>query len=184
MDTETQKRIVEDFLDAIDYNVDLSYYFDYGRYGETLYYDLDLENYTFSALNAYRRELGLPPLEKNGEESLMSRKELEMKYGFIGDDEGEEEEDTFDDNSDIDLTEVQEEYDRFVEDHSWEIYLAEHTDYADVAEEYMNESWGGIEAFARDNRSTMEDYVDIESFANYLFAYDFTYIGGYVFYNN
>ena len=181
---DSEEDFAENYLEDIGWETDLSDFFDYDRYGEALWEDLELNNYTPEALADYREELGLPEDYDNLDFSSMSRKELEMKYGFIGDDEDEEEEDTFDDNSNIDLTEAKEEYDRFVEDHSWEIYLAEHTDYADVAEEYMNESWGGIEAFARDNRSTMEDYIDIESFANHLFAYDFTYIDGYVFYNN
>ena len=178
----SEEDFAENYLEDIGWDIDLLDFFDYERYGKALWEDLELDEYTPEALADYREELGLPEDYNNSDSSSMSRKELERKYGFIGDDEDGEEEDIFDDNN-IDLTEAQEEYDRFVEDHSWEIYLAEY-DYTGVAEEDINEGWGGIEAFARDNRSTMEEYTDMESFANYLLNYDFTYIGGYVFRNN
>ena len=178
---DSEEDFAENYLEDIGRDIDLSDYFDYEAYGEVLWDDLELGNFTPEALADYREELGLPEDYDNLDFSSMSRKELEMKYGFIGDDEGEEEEDTFDDNSDTDLTEAQEEYDRFVEDHSWEIYLAEHG-YTGVAEEYIDEIWGGIEAFAREHR--MEDYIDMESFAQSLFNYDYTYIDGYVFRSN
>lgn len=181
---DSEEDFAENYLEDIGWETDLSDFFDYRRFGEALWDDYELDNYTPEALADYREELRLPEDYNNLNFSSMSRKELEMKYGFIGDDEDEEEEDTFDDISDTDLIEAKEEYDRFVEDHSWEIYLAEHTNYTEVAEEYINEVWGGIEAFARNNRSDIEDFTNLESFAKYLFAYDFTYIDGYVFYNN
>ena len=121
----SEEDFAENYLEDIGWDIDLSDYFDYEAYGEMRYNDFNLEEYTPEALADYREELGLSEDYNDSDSSSMNKKELERKYGFIGDYEGEEEEDTFDDNSDIDLTEAQEEYDRFVEDHSWEIYLAE-----------------------------------------------------------
>ena len=177
---DSEEDFAENYLEDIGWDIDLSSFFDYKKYGEVLWDDLELGNFTPDALAEYREELGLPEDYDNLDFSSMSRKELEMKYGFIGDDEGEEKEDILEDNT-IDLTEAQEEYDRFLEDYSLEIYLAEHTDYTEVAEEYIDEIWDGIEAFARDHQSIMEDCIDIESFTEYLLTYYYTYIDGYVF---
>ena len=80
------------------------------------------------------------------------------------------------------LERAQAEYDRFVEDHSLEVYLADLDDYAEIAETYINESYGGMDYFAREELCYMKDYVDIESFARDLF-YDYTFVDGYVFNN-
>ena len=101
-----------------------------------------------------------------------------MKYGFIGDDEGEEEENTFDDNSDTDLTEAQEEYNRFVEENSFEIRLAP-LSYYEIAEEYID-SYGNIEDFMR-NFPNIINYIDLEDFFDNYLGYDF--VDGYVFRN-
>ena len=178
----SEEDFAENYLEDIGWDIDLSDYFDYEAYGEMLWDDLELGNFTPEALAEYREELGLPEDYNDSDSSSMSRKELEMKYGFIGDDEGEEKEDILEDNT-IDLTEAQEKYDRFLEDYNWEIYLAEH-DYTGVAEEYIDEIWGGIEAFAREHQSIMEDCIDMESFTQSLFNYDYIYIDGYVFRNN
>ena len=61
--------------------------------------------------------------------------------------------------------------------------MAELDDYAEIAETYINESYGGIDYFAKEEDKAMRDYVDIESFARDLF-YDYIYIDGYVFRNN
>lgn len=179
----SQEDFAEDFLNNIGWDTDLSDFFDYEKYGEVLWDDYELNNYTQEALADYREELGLPS-DYDGSDDLpldfKSKKELESHYGFIGDDEEEDEEVLDDFEEDEALQEAKEEYDRFVEDHSWEIYLAEY-DYSDVAEKYIDESWGGIGDFARENPRIMKEYIDLKSFADYLFSYDYSYIDGYVF---
>ena len=182
----SEEDFAENYLEDIGWDIDLSDYFDYEAYGEMRYNDFNLEEYTPEALADYREELGLLEEYNDSDSSSMNKKELERKYGFIGDYEGEEEEDTFDDNSDIDLTEAQEEYDRFVEDHSWEIYLAEEYSldgYEGIARAEINEYWNGIDDFL-ENSGYGRDFIDMESFTQSLFNYDYIYIDGYVFRNN
>ena len=182
----SEEDFAENYLEDIGWDIDLSDYFDYEAYGEMRYNDFNLEEYTPEALADYREELGLSEGYNDSDSSSMNKKELERKYGFIGDYEGEEEEDTFDDNSDIDLTEAQEEYDRFVEDHSWEIYLAEEYSldgYEGIARAEINEYWNGIDDFL-ENSGYGRDFIDMESFTQSLFNYDYIYIDGYVFRNN
>ena len=182
----SEEDFAENYLEDIGWDIDLSDYFDYEAYGEMRYNDFNLEEYTPEALADYREELGLSEDYNDSDSSSMNKKELERKYGFIGDYEGEEEEDTFDDNSDIDLTEAQEEYDRFVEDHSWEIYLAEEYSldgYEGIARVEINEYWNGIDDFL-ENSGYGRDFIDMESFTQSLFNYDYIYIDGYVFRNN
>ena len=182
----SEEDFAENYLEDIGWDIDLSDYFDYEAYGEMRYNDFNLEEYTPEALADYREELGLSEDYNDSDSSSMNKKELERKYGFIGDYEGEEEEDTFDDNSDIDLTEAQEEYDRFVEDHSWEIYLAEEYSldgYEGIARAEINEYWNGIDDFL-ENSGYGRDFIDMESFTQSLFNYDYIYIDGYVFRNN
>ena len=176
---ESKEEYAENYLDEIDYSIDLSNFIDYNAFGEWLYEELNLDNYTQEALANYREELGLPPLEENEEESSMSRKELEMKYGFIGDEEGEEEEDTLYDNSGIDFTESQEEYDRFIDEYSFEIRLAS-LPYYEIAEEYID-SYGTTEEFMRNFANTVIKYIDFEDFFDNYLGYDF--VDGYVFRN-
>ena len=177
---ESEEDFAEEYLDNIDWDTDLSSYFDYYSYGERIWDDYDLDSYTPEALNDYRVELELPPLGDNG--NPKSRKELELSYGFIGDDIEDEEVSDIEIRDPKELERAQEEYDRFVEDHSLEIYLAELDDYEEVAETFINESYGGMKYFAREEGGDIIDYVDMESFTRDL-LYDYTFIDGYVFNN-
>ena len=177
---ESEEDFAEEYLDDIGWDIDLSSYFDYSKYGERLWDDYDLDSYTQEALENYREELGLPSLDDN--ENPKSRKELEMAYGFIGDDIEDEEELDMELGDSEELESAKEEYDDFVEEHSFEIRLAELDDYDDIAEEYISSCYGDIDRFARAIGSDIRDYVDIESFTRDLF-YDFTFVDGYVFNN-
>ena len=177
---ESEEDFAEEYLAEIGWEIDLSSYFDYSKYGERLWDDYDLDSYTPEALENYREELGLPSLDDN--ENPKSRKELEMAYGFIGDDIEDEEELDMELGDSEELESAKEEYDDFVEEHSFEIRLAELDDYAEVAEEYISSCYGDIDRFARAIGSDIRDYVDIESFTRDLF-YDFTFVDGYVFNN-
>lgn len=176
----SEEDFAEEYLDEIGWDIDFSSYFDYSKYGEKIWNDYDLDSYTPEALEDYREELGLPPLDDN--ENPKSRKELEMAYGFIGDYTEEGEELNMELGDSEELERAQEEYDRFVEDHSLEIYLADLDDSAEIAETYINESYGGMDYFVREEGSDIRDYVDIESFTRDLF-YDYTFVDGYVFNN-
>lgn len=176
----SEEDFAEEYLDEIGWDIDFSSYFDYSKYGEKIWNDYDLDSYTPEALEDYREELGLPPLDDN--EDPKSRKELEMAYGFIGDYTEEGEELNMELGDSEELERAQEEYDRFVEDHSLEIYLADLDDSAEIAETYINESYGGMDYFVREEDKDMRDYVDIESFTRDLF-YDYTFVDGYVFNN-
>ena len=105
-----------------------------------------------------------------------------MAYGFIGDDIEDEEELNMELGDFEELERAKEEYDDFVEDHSFEIRLAELYDYEDIAEEYISSCYGNIDRLASAIGSDIRDFVDIESFANDLF-YDYTFVDGYVFNN-
>ena len=176
----SEEDFAKEYLDDIGWDIDLSSYFDYSKYGERLWNDYDLDYYTPEALNDYREELGLPSLDDN--ENPKSRKELEMTYGFIGDDIEDEEELDMELGDSEELESAKEEYDDFVEEHSFEIRLAELDDYDDIAEEYISSCYGDIDRFARAIGSDIRDYVDIESFTRDLF-YDYTFVDGYVFNN-
>ena len=178
---ESEEDFAENYLDNINWDTDLSNYFDYSKYGEMLWGGLNLDSYTQEALEDYRQELGLPPLDDN--RTPKSRKELELSYGFIGDDiEDEEEVSDIEIRDPEELKRAQEEYDNFVDEYSFEIRLAELGDYDDIAEEYISSCYGDIDRFAREEDKDMRDYVDIESFARDLF-YDYTFVDGYVFNN-
>ena len=177
---ESEEDFAENYLDEIGWEIDLSRYFDYSKYGEMLWGGLNLDSYTQEALEDYRQELGLPPLDDN--RTPKSRKELEMSYGFIGDDIEDEEELDMELGDSEELERAQEEYDNFVDEYSFEIRLADLDDYAEVAEEYISSCYGDIDRFAREEDKDMRDYVDIESFARDLF-YDYTFVDGYVFNN-
>ena len=178
---ESEEDFAENYLDNINWDTDLSNYFDYSKYGEMLWGGLNLDSYTQEALEDYRQELGLPPLDDN--RTPKSRKELELSYGFIGDDiEDEEEVSDIEIRDPEELERAQEEYDNFVDEYSFEIRLAELYDYDDIAEEYISSCYGDIDRFAREEDKDMRDYVDIESFARDLF-YDYTFVDGYVFNN-
>ena len=176
----SEEDFAKEYLEEIGWDIDLSSYFDYSGYGEKIWNDYDLDSYTPEALNNYREELGLPPLGDN--ENPKSRKELELSYGFIGDYTEDEEELDMELGDPDELERAQAEYDRFVEDHSLEVYLADLDDYAEIAETYINESYGGIDYFAREELCYMKDYVDMKSFTRDLF-YDYTFVNGYVFNN-
>ena len=177
---ESEEDFAEEYLDDIGWEIDLSRYFDYSKYGDMRWDDYDLDSYTPEALENYREELGLPPLDDS--ENPKSRKQLEMAYGFIGDDIEDEEELNMELGDSEELERAKEEYDDFVEDHSFEIRLAELGDYDDIAEEYISSYYGDIDRLAREIGSDIRDFVDIESFANDLF-YDYTFVDGYVFNN-
>ena len=177
---DSEEDFAEEYLDEIGWDIDLSSYFDYSGYGEKIWNDYDLDSYTPEALEDYREELGLPPLNDN--ENPKSRKELELSYGFIGDYTEDEEELDMELGDPDELERAQAEYDRFVEDHSLEVYLADLDDYAEIAETYINESYGGMDYFAREELCYMKDYVDMKSFTRDLF-YDYTFVNGYVFNN-
>ena len=178
---DSEEDFAEEYLAEIGWDIDLSNYFDYSKYGEMLWGGLNLDSYTQEALEDYRQELGLPPLDDN--ENPKSRKELEMAYGFIGDyTEDNEEELDMELGDSEELERAQEEYDNFVDEYSFEIRLAELGDYDDIAEEYISSCYGDIDRFAREEDKDMRDYVDIESFARDLF-YDYTFVDGYVFNN-
>ena len=178
---ESEEDFAENYLDNINWDTDLSNYFDYSKYGEMLWGGLNLDSYTQEALEDYRQELGLPPLDDN--RTPKSRKELELSYGFIGDDiEDEKEVSDIEIRDPEELKRAQEEYDNFVDEYSFEIRLAELGDYDDIAEEYISSCYGDIDRFAREEDKDMRDYVDIESFARDLF-YDYTFVDGYVFNN-
>ena len=176
----SEEDFAKEYLEEIGWDIDLSSYFDYSGYGEKIWNDYDLDSYTPEALNDYRVELGLPPLGDN--ENPKSRKELELSYGFIGDYTEDEEELDMELGDPDELERAQAEYDRFVEDHSLEVYLADLDDYAEIAETYINESYGGMDYFAREELCYMKDYVDMKSFTRDLF-YDYTFVNGYVFNN-
>ena len=176
----SEEDFAEEYLDNIGWDIDLSIYFDYSKYGEMLWGGLNLDSYTQEALEDYRQELGLPPLDDN--RTPKSRKELELSYGFIGDDIEDEEELDMELGDSEELESAKEEYDNFVDEYSFEIRLAELGDYDDIAEEYISSCYGDIDRFAREIGSDIRDYVDIESFANDLF-YDYTFVNGYVFNN-
>ena len=176
---DSEEDFAEEYLAEIGWDIDLSSYFDYSGYGEKIWNDYDLDSYTPEALEEYREELGLPPLGDN--ENPKSRKELELSYGFIGDYTEDEEELDMELGDPDELERAQEEYDRFVEDHSLEVYLADLDDYAEIAETYINESYGGMDYFAREELCYMKDYVDMKSFTRDLFYSDYSFIDGYVF---
>ena len=180
---ESEEAFAEEYLDDIGWDIDLSDFFDYYWYGEMLWNDYDLDYYTPEALNEYRGELGLPPLDYNG--NPKSRKELELSYGFIGDDIEDEEISDTEIRDPKELERAQKEYDDFVEEHSFEIYLADLDDYTEIAETYINESYGSMKDFTREEGSYIRSYVDIESFARDLFlSDDYIFVDGYVFNNN
>ena len=176
----SEEDFAKEYLEEIGWDIDLSSYFDYSGYGEKIWNDYDLDSYTPEALNDYREELGLPPLGDT--KNPKSRKELELSYGFIGDYTEDEEELDMELGDPDELERAQAEYDRFVEDHSLEVYLADLDDYAEIAETYINESYGGMDYFSREELCYMKDYVDMESFTRDLF-YDYTFVNGYVFNN-
>ena len=179
----SEEEFAEEYLDDIGWDIDLSDFFDYYWYGEKVWNDYDLDYYTPEALNEYREELGLPSLDDNG--NPKSRKELELSYGFIGDDIEDEDISDTEIRDPKELERAQKEYDDFVEEHSFEIYLADLDDYTEIAETYINESYGGMDYFAREEGSYIRSYVDIESFARDLFlSDDYTFVDGYVFNNN
>ena len=176
----SEEDFAKEYLEEIGWDIDLSSYFDYSGYGEKIWNDYDLDSYTPEALNDYREELGLPPLGDT--KNPKSRKELELSYGFIGDYTEDEEELDMELGDPDELERAQEKYDDFVEDHSLEVYLADLDDYAEIAETYINESYGGMDYFSREELCYMKDYVDMKSFTRDLF-YDYTFVNGYVFNN-
>ena len=186
---ESEEDFAEEYLDNINWEIDLSNYFDYSSYGEGLWESLNLDSYTPEALEDYREELGLPPLDANRTpKSRKSRQELELSYGFIGDytENNEEESDIKIRDPKVlsdpkELERAQEEYDNFVDEYSFEIRLAE-LGYTEVAEEYID-TFGDMEDFVREGGRYIRDYVDIESFASDLFSSDYTFVDGYVFNN-
>ena len=177
---ESEKDFAENYLDNIGWDIDLSRYFDYSRYGGDVWNDYNLDYYTPEELEDYRARLGLHPLNDNGN---LSRKELELSYGFIGDDiEDEEGISDIEVKDPKELARAQKKYDDFVEEYSFEIYLAGLDNYVEVAKGFIDDFYGSMEDFAREGTRYIRNYVDMERFASDLFD-DYTFVDGYVFNN-
>lgn len=174
---DSEEDFAEDYLDGIGWDIDLSDYFDYSTFGEDLLNDYS--DYTPEALENYRRNLGLPPLdEDNSNDNKRAR-----NYGFIGDDEDEDTEfepDT-EETYDEDIENAEQEYQDFIDEHSFEIRIAGIDYDSDRADEYIREVYGSIDAFQRANPSNVKYYFDLESFARDLFSSNYTFENGYVF---
>lgn len=174
---DSEEDFAEDYLDAIGWDIDLSDYFDYDRFGEDLLNDYS--DYTPEALEDYRRNLGLPPLdEDNPHDNKRAR-----NYGFIGDDEDEDadfEPDT-EETYDEDMENAEQEYQDFIDEHSFEIRIAGIDYDSDRADEYIREVYGSVDAFQRESPSNVHDYFDLESFTRELFNNYYTFENGYVF---
>ena len=173
---KSEEDFAEKYLDNIGWDIDLSSYFDYSKYGEMLWDEDTLYSYTPASLEDYRIELGLSPLDNK------SRKERELSYGFIGDDIEDEEISDIEIRDPKELARAQKEYDDFVEEHSFEIRLAELDNYEAIAEEYIDAYYGNIDRLVRDYGRYIRYYVDMERFASDLFD-DYTFVDGYVFNN-
>ena len=173
---KSEEDFAEKYLDNIGWDIDLSSYFDYSKYGEMLWDEDTLYSYTPEALEDYRIELGLSPLDNK------SRKERELSYGFIRDDIEDEEISDIEIRDPKELARAQKEYDDFVEEHSFEIRLAELDNYEAIAEEYIDAYYGNIDRLVRDYGRYIRYYVDMERFASDLFD-DYTFVDGYVFNN-
>ena len=174
---DSEEDFAEDYLDGIGWDIDLSSYFDYDRFGEDLLNDYS--DYTPEALENYRRNLGLPPL---AEDNPHGNKRV-RNYGFIGDDEDEDiefEPDT-EETYDEDIENAEQEYQDFIDEHSFEIRIAGIDYDSDRADEYIREVYGSIDAFQRANFRQVQDYFDLESFARDLFNSNYTFENGYVF---
>ena len=173
---DSEEDFAEDYLDGIGWDIDVSSYFDYDRFGEDLLYDYS--DYTPEVLENYRRNLGLPPLE---EDNFYDNKRA-RNYGFIGDDEDEDTEfepDT-EETYDEDIENAEQEYQDFIDEHSFEIRIAGIDYNSDRAEEYIREVYGSFEAFQRESPSNVHDYFDLESFTRDLLS-NYTFENGYVF---
>lgn len=179
---DSEEDFAKQWLEDWGWGIDLSACFDYESFGREIWVDYNLDDFTPEALNDYRERLGLPSLDDNENLSPQSRKELELSYGFIGDDI-EDEEDIMDselENSE-EMEQAEEEYNDYIEEYSFEIRLAEH-DYAGVAETYIEECYGGIESYISSHYDTIMNYIDIEDLARYI-SLDYIFIDGYVFEN-
>ena len=174
---DSEEDFAENYLDDIGWDIDLSSYFDYDRFGEDLLNDYS--DYTPEALENYRRNLGLPPLdEDNSYDNKRAR-----NYGFIGDDEDEDTEfepDT-EETYDEDMENAEREYQDFIDEHSFEIQISGIDYDSDRADEYIREIYGSVDAFQRESPSNVHDYFDLESFARDLFSDNYTFENGYVF---
>lgn len=173
---DSEEDFAEDYLDSISWDIDLSSYFDYDRFGEDLL--SDYSDYTPEALEDYRRDLGLPPLDEDNSYDDKSA----HNYGFIGDDEDSDTDSELDteDTYDEDMENAEQEYQDFIDEHSFEIRIAGIDYDSDRADEYIREIYGSIEAFEEASPDTVKDYFDLESFTRDLFS-DYTFENGYVF---
>lgn len=175
---DSEEDFAEDYLDGICWDIDLSSYFDYVTFGGDLLNDYS--DYTPEVLENYRRNLGLPPLD---EDHPYDNKRV-RNYGFIGDDEDEDtdfEPDT-EETYDEDMENAEQEYQDFIDEHSFEIRIAGIDYDSDRAEEYIREVYGSFDSFQRESSSTVKDYFDLESFARDLFN-NYTFENGYVFFD-
>lgn len=179
---DSEEDFAKQWLEDWGWRIDLSDYFDYESFGREIWVDYNLDDFTPEALNDYRERLGLPSLDDNENLSPKSRKELELSYGFIGDDIEDEEVmvDSELENSE-EIEQAGKEYNDYIEEHSFEIRLAEQG-YAGVAETYIEECYGGIESYISSHYDTIMNYIDIEDLARYI-SLDFIFIDGYVFEN-
>ena len=179
---DSEEDFAKQWLEDWGWRINLSDYFDYESFGREIWVDYNLDDFTPEALNDYRERLGLPSLDDNENLSPKSRKELELSYGFIGDDIEDEEiiVDSELENSE-EMEQAEEEYNDYIEEHSFEIRLAEQ-DYVGVAETYIEECYGGIESYISSHYDTIMNYIDIEDLTRYI-SLDFIFIDGYVFTN-
>lgn len=173
---DSEEDFAENYLDDIGWDTDLSSYFDYDRFGEDLL--SDYSDYTPEALEDYRRDLGLPPLDEDNSYDDKSA----HNYGFIGDDEDSDTDSELDteDTYDEDMENAEQEYQDFIDEHSFEIRIAGIDYDSDRADEYIREIYGSIEAFEEASPDTVKDYFDLDSFTDDLFN-DYTFENGYVF---
>lgn len=173
---DSEEDFAEDYLDSTGWDIDLSSYFDYDRFGETLLDDYS--DYTPEALEDYRRSLGLPPLDEDNSYDSKSA----HNYGFIGDDEDSDTDSELDteETYDEDMESAEREYQDFIDEHSFEIHIAGIDYDSDRAEEYIRGVYGSIEDFEKASPDTVKDYFDLDSFTDDLFN-DYTFENGYVF---
>lgn len=163
---DSEEDFAQAFIDDLS-SYDLEDYFDFKKYGEDLLEEI--RDYTPEALADYRRSLGLPPLDEDGN--------VTSSYGFIGDDEDGEVEGN-DEYSREEIEEAEREYQNFLEDNGSDIYFASIEDDEERARTFINEIYGGVEELSR---NTLIDYFKLEDYASDLFSYDYTFEDGYVF---
>lgn len=169
----SEEEYAEEYLDEIGYALlgedVLQDYFNFERYGSNIRDSFG--DYTPEALTDYRRELGLPPLD---EDESLNRGRL---YGFIGDDEDSESEESEDLYNEDDREEAEREYQDFIDENSFDIRMAGIEDDEELGRTFIYEAEGGVSHLPSD---IIKEYFDIEGFAETLF-YTYSFVDGYVF---